>query len=252
MQIDWFTFFAQILNFLVLVWLLKRFLYGPVTRAMARREAFIAARLNEAEEREEAVKEKAAEYQRQLKELENHREETLRAAQEEAEAERRRLFDDAHKELGETRERWKTQLVEEQGEHLGEIKHQITREVCAISRQALKSLADAELERQMVVVFLGRLAGMEQARREELCAECGGGTLILSTTAPIDETLKERARVTVDALTGGSATLDFETTDRWQCGVELEIPGRAIAWTLDDYLHDLEAHLNVALAEAAK
>ncbi len=250
MQIDWFTFFAQILNFLVLVWLLKKFLYGPVTRAMARREQYIAARLNEADEREEAVKERGAEFQRKLKELENHREETLREAQEAAEAERRRMLDEAHKELSDTREKWKEQLEEEKGEHMTEIKHQISREVCAISRQALKSLANEELERQMVVVFLGRLAGMEQARREELCSECGGGTLILSTTAPLDDELKARARATVEALTGGSADLGFETTDRWQCGVELEIPGRAIAWTLDDYLHDLEAHLNVALAEA--
>ena len=44
MQIDFFTFFAQIVNFLILIYLLRRFLYGPITRAMAGREGRIAAR----------------------------------------------------------------------------------------------------------------------------------------------------------------------------------------------------------------
>ena len=35
---DWFTVIAQIINFLILVALLKRFLYGPIIRAMERRE----------------------------------------------------------------------------------------------------------------------------------------------------------------------------------------------------------------------
>ena len=249
MAIDWFTFFAQIANFLILVWLLKRFLYGPVTRAMERRESFIANRLAEAEEREEAAKEKSADYQRRLHELDVSREETLRKVQEEAEEQRRRLFDEARADLAETREQWKQQLEEEKGDHLTEIKRRLSQEVCAVSRQALKSLADAELERQMVWVFLGRLASMDQARREEFRAQCGDGVLDLYTTAPLDDDLRRKAEETIAALTDVGAELRFKITDQWQCGVELEIPGRAIAWTLDDYLHDLEAHLNVALAE---
>ena len=48
MQIDWLTVAAQIVNFLVLVWLLQRFLYRPITEAMARREERIESRLSEA------------------------------------------------------------------------------------------------------------------------------------------------------------------------------------------------------------
>ena len=44
MQIDWITVAAQIVNFLILVWLLQHFLYGPITRAMQRREQRIAER----------------------------------------------------------------------------------------------------------------------------------------------------------------------------------------------------------------
>ena len=43
MQVDWLTVAAQIVNFLILVWLLHKFLYGPIVRAMGDREAAIAA-----------------------------------------------------------------------------------------------------------------------------------------------------------------------------------------------------------------
>jgi len=55
LQIDWLTVAAQIVNFLVLIWLLQRFLYKPITNAMRRREERIEDRLAEAKEaREEA------------------------------------------------------------------------------------------------------------------------------------------------------------------------------------------------------
>jgi F-type H+-transporting ATPase subunit b len=53
--IDWFTVCAQIVNFLVLVALLKHFLYGPILRAMDAREQTIADRLAEAEQRRHAA-----------------------------------------------------------------------------------------------------------------------------------------------------------------------------------------------------
>ena len=56
MLIDWFTVIAQIVNFLVLVYLLKRFLYKPIIKAMDGREQRIAGRLEEADKREEEAR----------------------------------------------------------------------------------------------------------------------------------------------------------------------------------------------------
>ena len=59
MQIDWVTVVAQMINFLVLVYLLKRFLYGPIVKAMERREHAIA-------EQQQQVQEQLAEAERRL------------------------------------------------------------------------------------------------------------------------------------------------------------------------------------------
>ena len=58
MLIDWFTVGAQVLNFLILVWLMKRFLYQPILRAIDAREERIAKELADAQARRiEAQKE---------------------------------------------------------------------------------------------------------------------------------------------------------------------------------------------------
>ena len=58
MHIDWFVFFAQIVNFLILLFLLKKFLYGRIINAMDAREAKIAAIFAEAEECRQKAREK--------------------------------------------------------------------------------------------------------------------------------------------------------------------------------------------------
>ena len=48
MLIDWFTVGAQALNFLILVWLMKHFLYKPILNAIDAREKLIATELADA------------------------------------------------------------------------------------------------------------------------------------------------------------------------------------------------------------
>ena len=65
MQIDWVTVIAQIINFLVLVFLLKRFLYVPIINAMDRRQQAIATSLEEAQQKSNVAESEALRY-RQL------------------------------------------------------------------------------------------------------------------------------------------------------------------------------------------
>jgi len=69
MQIDWFTVVAQIVNFLILVGLLKKFLYGPIIRAMDDRERRIASRLEEANARERQAQEEVQSYRQKREDL---------------------------------------------------------------------------------------------------------------------------------------------------------------------------------------
>src|SRR3970282_801082 len=93
MLIDWFTVSAQVVNFLILVWLMKRFLYKPILYAIDAREKRIATELADADgKRAEAQKERD-EFQHKNEEFDQQRNELLSKAKEEAKSERERLFD---------------------------------------------------------------------------------------------------------------------------------------------------------------
>ncbi|MCF8123589.1 MAG: hypothetical protein K9K34_14360, partial [Desulfarculaceae bacterium] len=70
MLIDWFTVAAQVVNFLILVWLLKHFLYDRIIKAIDQREADIAARSEEAEAKQDAAARKESELAQRRRELE--------------------------------------------------------------------------------------------------------------------------------------------------------------------------------------
>jgi F-type H+-transporting ATPase subunit b len=111
--IDWFTVGAQVVNFLILVVLLKKFLYGPITQAMSAREAKIQAQLVEAETRRQEAAAAETAMQQRLQELEDKRQ--ALAAQVEADVARQKkiLLETARQEVGQYRQGWLQALARE-------------------------------------------------------------------------------------------------------------------------------------------
>src|SRR5471030_2866636 len=96
MLIDWFTVGAQALNFIILVWLLKRFLYKPILNAIDARENRIAAELANAATTRTAAETERVEFQRKSTALDEQRSALLGKAVDEAKAERERLLAQTH------------------------------------------------------------------------------------------------------------------------------------------------------------
>ena len=145
MKVDWFTVAAQVINFLLLIYLLRHFLYRPVTRAMAQREQAIAARLETAAARQVEAEQGAAEYRKMQQELAAQRDELLVTAREQAEAERRRLVEQARQEVASAQRRWEAALEREREAFLRELSHQVGVRFCAALRGALTDLSGADL-----------------------------------------------------------------------------------------------------------
>src|SRR5208282_2974056 len=93
MLIDWFTVGAQALNFLILVWLMRRFLYKPVLHAIDEREKRIAAELADAAAKKAEAAKERDEFQHKQAEFDQQRAALLKQATDEAAVERHRLLD---------------------------------------------------------------------------------------------------------------------------------------------------------------
>ncbi len=115
MQIDYFTIFAQIINFLILVFLLRHFLYGPVTKLMEEREQKIVSRLQEVEKKKREAEQELESYRKMSQELSNKREEMLAEAAREAQVLEADLMKKAREEVSASSANWYRDLQAQEG-----------------------------------------------------------------------------------------------------------------------------------------
>jgi F-type H+-transporting ATPase subunit b len=242
MQIDWLTVVAQIVNFLILVWLLKRFLYRPVLDAMTRREERIAARLAEAAQREDEAEDRAREYREKSEALEQARNEKIEEARDAAEREGRSLLDKARHEIDEQREKWRDALRREHEDLRKTLEREVIESAVNISRRALADLADADLENGIIRTLLRRLQDLPREKRK-LFAEASE-PLRLSSSFDLDQETRERLR---EAL-ATSAELEYRRDDGLLCGIAVIGGGHKLEWNVADYLDDIDTRVHDLLA----
>ncbi|MFO8080594.1 MAG: F0F1 ATP synthase subunit delta [Armatimonadota bacterium] len=242
MQIDWITVIAQIVNFLILVWLLKRFLYGPIVQTMQDRQQRIAAEMEEAREREQEAKEEARDHREKRQELEEQREERMREAERAADQRREELISEAREEVEAIERRWHENLREERDAFIRQLRQRLGHELCSVARRALADLANRELQEQVVDVFIGRLDDLGEDRREELkdaFADADEAPVITSAFS-LSESHQQSLVSVVHELLGEDAEVSFREDEELLCGIALNIGGVKVAWSLDTYLDSLE------------
>lgn len=242
MQIDWITVAAQILNFLVLVWLLNRLLYGPVTRAMARREEAIRERFETAEARERAAVEEAGRLSAEREAEAEARAEKLAEAEEEAHELQHRLERAARDEIGARRAAWAEQLAKEQAGFVAEFRRRAAGHVERVARKALSDFAGAELENAMVGTFIEKLRGLKGEDLAALRAEAEGeeGRFTLMSAFDLPEDARQQLVGALREVVHDRAEVEFGRDPDLICGLRLRVRARTVQWSIDAYLDDLE------------
>lgn len=253
MQIDWFTVIAQIINVLVLVWLLKRFLYTPVMRAMAKREAGIAERLNAAEQRESEAAAEATRYVDLQARLKSDRQAVLEQARLDADAERNVLYEQARKDVDAQRANWQADLAREQEVLRHTLRERGARQVLGTARQVLDQLTGVSLEGQLVSRFIEHLQALPESERTSMSEALANATdARIETSFPLEAVQRDAIAAALNETFGDIPGLHFDTTDRFRCGIEMLAGGRRLSWTLDHALDELDAALGDALGHIAR
>ena len=242
MLINWFTVIAQVVNFLILVWLLKRFLYKPILQAIDEREKQIAAQIEEAEAKKVAAVKEGEDFQKKNQAFDEQRGEQWNKALKEVKNERQRLIDEARKDSAALRAKLDETLQDEQRNMGLTIIRKTQQEVFAIARKALKELADNSLEQQMANVFIKRVKDLSQEEKQQFT------TAFLSSKEPIDtrstfdlapqqQTEIENA---IKELLGNPLEFTFNTSPELISGIELNANGYKLSWSISEYLTSLE------------
>jgi F-type H+-transporting ATPase subunit b len=252
MQIDWITVAAQLVNFLVLIWLLNRFLYGPITKAIERREAGIAARIRDAETaRQEADRRNEALFDQRAA-LTRRQDEIMDEARNEARSLRERLEREARGEVLSLRRAWREQVEDEKKAFLASIRQSATRYVGDLARAVLKEFAGATLEDEAARRFADRLRTLDEKSRRDLvaAAEDGKAQVVIESSFQLSEPVKTELVKTVREVVAKDLDVGHAEAGDLLLGLRLRVGGRKVTWTLADYFDRLEERIDQVLRHA--
>ena len=242
MLIDCFTVGAQALNFLILVWLLRRYLYRPILNAIDAREKRIAAELADAAAKQAEAKQERDEFQHKNQELDKNRAGLLKAAADAAEVERQKLLDEARKAADAVRVKREAALRNEQRALSQELTRWTQNQVFAIARKALSDLASASLEERMSEAFVQRLRGLTGAAKEQLATALNSSTQPVPVRSAFELPQGQRSAIqrAINETFSAAIHLQFETVPDLVSGIELSANGQKVAWSIAEYLATLE------------
>lgn len=242
MLIDWFTVIAQAINFLVLVWLLKRFLYKPILDAIDAREQRIAQELAEAAETKAAAQQQRDEYEQKNQQFSHDRDALVVQMKKEINIKRQKLLDDAHQSADAISVKRLEALQREQLTFADELTLQTQSQVFAIARKTLHDLADTSLEKRMAEVFRLKLQDMQGNAKLELAEALTQSSepVRVRTAFALPEEQQAAIRETLNDIFAADILVRFEVAPDAIGGIELTASGRKIAWSIDEYLTSLQ------------
>jgi F-type H+-transporting ATPase subunit b len=235
MSIDWITVAAQIANFLVLVWLLKRFLYRPILDGIDAREAEITARMDSAlaaKAKAEAVQAGFDEKTRALHAAQAEMAETVRKT---AEAQRDALLAEAQQRLDAEHANAQAHQADEARKFAAGLHSAGGQALLQVTRKALADLADETLEARIAQHLMHQL----QPMIADLSPATGHTkTAVITSRDPL---LPAAQKAVTDALQAQFPAVDvqFDSDAAQSHGVTLRMGGAQVAWTIDSYIDGL-------------
>jgi F-type H+-transporting ATPase subunit b len=167
-ELNWTTVILEMVNFLVLVWILKRFLYRPVLQVIEQRRARIQTSLDEARERQQQADALRRQYEGRLADWQAEKQGAREALQQETEHQRKQALQALEASLAEARE--KDQVVEQRRQQ--ELEQHMAREALELgarfASRLLQGLAGPELEARILDLLGSELAQMSAPQRKSL------------------------------------------------------------------------------------
>ena len=254
MLIDWFTLGAQALNFVILVWLLKRFIYKPILDAIDAREKRIATELADADMKKAEAKKERDEFQHKNEEFDKQCAALLSRATDRANAERQRLLEEAGKAADDLSAK-RQETLRSEGHALNQALLRLTRqEVFAIVRKALTDLATTNLEERLGEVFTRRLREMDGQAKEGLADALKTASAPALVRSAFDLPAEQRTAIqnALNETFSAEISIRFETEPDLVSGIELTTNGQKLGWSIADYLESLEKGVRELLDKQAQ
>lgn len=236
MDFDWSTFFIEIINFLILVWILKRFLYHPILGVVAKRRAGIEKAMADARRIEAEAGELRQQSQRELAQWKEEKEAAKAHLREELAAERERLMAELETAVAEERERCRVLDERQQYELKRAVEEQGIAQGAAFSARLLSRMATPELEARLYTLLLEDMRGLraEDKRAVADAAVVPGLQIKVQSAFALDAVRREKLAHALADLAGNTLPIEYIENPELLAGFQVSIG----PWILHANLRD--------------
>ena len=246
MKINWFTVIAQVINFLALVWLLKRFLYKPILKAIDDREKKIASQINDANHLKEEAKNEQDEFKKKNMDFDQQKKALMDKSVADANTQGQKLLDQAKEDASRLSAKLEQASKERQKSEQAGIDQKNQKLVLSIVRKALSEIASESLEEQSAGTFIKKLKESNNEEKKQFtdAFKSNANTILVRSAFNLPEKQQQEISQTVDVLLGTKSTIQFKTTPGIISGIELSTNGYKLAWSFSEYLDSLEKNIS--------
>ena len=238
MEFSWTTFALEIINFLVLVWILKRFLYKPVTNTLAQRKAAIDASVEQARLLQATAEELNRRYESRMADWEAERGRARAQLSDQIAAERAHLLAELHKSIEAERE--KNQALEQR--RAAELRQKLAQdaraEATAFAAQLLARLAGPALEERVSQIAVEDLPQLPQDQIAALRQACldGAGPVRVTSVYPLSAETRAKLAAALSTVAGRPVPCEFGQNDELISGLRLSVGPWVLRCSLADDL----------------
>lgn len=246
MTFDLTTFLLEILNFIVLMWLLKRFLYKPVLKIIDERQQSIEKQVAEVKDKSAEAESLKCQYDDRLKQWDQEKADLQSALRDEMQLERERQLNKIRQDIENEEKRnqalTELKLREEKRQH-----EQIALDLALqLTSKILSQLASPELERRICKLFLDDLRKREFAASANLATDNGknGSIICVSSAFPLSADLKTEIEAALNDATGNKGLYEYSQDPELIAGLKVTTGGTVLEASLKDapsFLQELES-----------
>ena len=246
MSIDLFTFFAQIFNLLLLLYLLRRFLYLPVLKAVDERQKFIERELKKAASSHKEALRLEAECKQKMAEIDAQKQNILSQTRAEAAVLAEKLANEAKAQFEADKSQWKQRLAGEQKTFELAMQNLILEHFNKLADGALKQMADVSLNDLMLNKLKEKISALPVRKKQDFAAAYQNKKqLFVRSAQKISAEQKQKVKdfLRVQLELPEETKFKFEVDKKLVCGVALQADEQLIDWNLASYMNEFQKNM---------
>jgi F-type H+-transporting ATPase subunit b len=234
-KLDWTTFILEIVNFLILMWVLKRLLIGPLRRVMDERRQAMAQERARSEQLKAEAEQLRRDLENRLEQWETEKRQLREAFQKDLNEEKNRRFKEWELSRAQETSRQELEMQRLTGKLYPDLQKQAIRQALQFASKLLAAVASSELEERLVHLMLHDLEQKPPATLTNLKLTRANQIHVYSAFQLRTAIQEELAR-TMAAILGEPAQLNYQVKEELLAGLELVFDSVSLKANLRDEL----------------